>query len=229
MGFHSLVFLYLIPFLVFGAILVFSGLALPAGPRRCYVAILAAIGGLLWLQGDVLIWGYGSLDGSFIDWQREAWKGYVDSSIWLAVLVAAVSWRRHLVPRVRSGVLLLLAIQLGSLLFMNPWAALVLSVKVYPFVVKELLPYQRVPIHVNDQFIGEWVLAERALGSRSIEVPANFFQEEEVVVGFKFPDAAPPLWKQLKCGLTATDLISRKGFDNEQIKPVTVEPPFQIG
>jgi hypothetical protein len=228
-GFHSLVFLYLIPFLVFGAILVFSGLALPAGPRRCYVAILAAIGGLLWLQGDVLIWGYGSLDGSFIDWQREAWKGYVDSSIWLAVLVAAVSWRRHLVPRVRSGVLLLLAIQLGSLLFMNPWAALVLSVKVYPFVVKELLPYQRVPIHVNDQFIGEWVLAERALGSRSIEVPANFFQEEEVVVGFKFPDAPPPFWKQLKCGLTATDLISRKGFDNEQIKPVTVEPPFQIG
>ena len=69
---------------------------------------------------------------------------------------------------------------------------MVLSVKVYPFVVKELLPYQRVLIHLNDQFIGEWVLAERALGSRSIEVPANFFQEEEDVVGFKFPDAATP-------------------------------------
>ena len=137
-GFHSLVFLYLIPFLVSAAILVFSGLALPAGPRRCYVAILAAIGGLLWLQGDVLLWSYGSLDGSFIDWQREAWKGYVDSSIWLAVLVAAVYWRRHLVPRVRSGVLLLLAIQLGSLLFMNPWAALVQ--KTVPSVVSLDLP-----------------------------------------------------------------------------------------
>ena len=68
----------------------------------------------------------------------------------------------------------------------------VLSVKVYPFVVKELLPFQRILIHLNDQFIGEWVLAERALGSRSIEVPANFFQEEEVVVGFKFPDATTP-------------------------------------
>ena len=103
-----------------GAILVFSGLALPAGPRRCYIVILAAIAGLLWLQGDVLPWGYGSLDGSFIDWQPEAWKGYVDSSIWLAVLVAAVCWRRHLVPRLRSGVLLLLAVQLGSLLFYEP-------------------------------------------------------------------------------------------------------------
>ena len=42
-------------------------------------------------------------------------------------------------------------------------------------------------------------------------------------------EALSPFWKQLKCGLTATDLISRKGFDNEQIKPVTVEPQFQIG
>lgn len=124
-GFYSLALLYLLPFLVVGAILVFSGLALPTGPRRCYVAILAAIGGLLWLQGDVLLWNYGSLDGSFIDWEREAWKGYVDSSIWLAVLVAAVYWRRHLVPRFRTGVLLLLAVQLGSLLFMKPWGALI--------------------------------------------------------------------------------------------------------
>ena len=90
------------------------------------------------MQGDVLLWGYGSLDGSFVDWRREAWKGYVDSSIWLAVLVAAVYWRRHLVPRVRSGVLLLLAIQLGSLLFMNPWAALVK--KSQPSMVKLDLP-----------------------------------------------------------------------------------------
>ena len=69
---------------------------------------------------------------------------------------------------------------------------MVLSVKVYPFVVKEILPRQRVLIHVNDQFIGEWVLTERALRSRSIEVPANFFRDREVVVGFKFPDAATP-------------------------------------
>ena len=67
-----------------------------------------------------------------------------------------------------------------------------LSVKAYPFVVKEILPRQRVLIHLNDQFIGEWVLTKGGLRSRSIEVPANFFQEEEVVVGFKFPDAATP-------------------------------------
>lgn len=121
-GFYSLVFHYLVPSVVSGIILVFSGLALPAGPRQWYIAVLGGIGGLLWLQGDLLLWGYGPLDGSFIDWPREAWKGYVDSSIWLVVLVAAVFWRRQLVPRVTQGVPLLLAIQLGSLFFMNPWA-----------------------------------------------------------------------------------------------------------
>ncbi len=121
--FYSLGFHYLVPSVVSWAILVLSGLALPAGPRRCYIAVLGGISGLLWLQGDLLLWGYGPLDGSFIDWPREAWKGYVDSSIWLVVLVAAVIWRRRLVPRIKQGVPLLLAIQLGSLLLMNPWAA----------------------------------------------------------------------------------------------------------
>lgn len=137
-GFYSLGFHFLVPSVVSGAILVLSGLALPAGPRRCYIAVLGGISGLLWLQGDLLLWGYGPLDGSFIDWQREAWKGYVDSSIWLAALVAAVWWRRQLVPRVTQGVFLLLAIHLGSLLFMNPWAAL--NKKAEPSMVKLDLP-----------------------------------------------------------------------------------------
>ena len=137
-GFHSLVFHYLVPSVVSGAILVLSGLALPAGPRLCYIAVLVGISGLLWLQGDLLLWGYGRLDGSFIDWPRESWKGYVDTSIWLAVLVAAVCWRRHLVPRATQGVLLLLAIQLGSLLFTNPWSAL--AEKTQPSMVKLDLP-----------------------------------------------------------------------------------------
>ena len=123
-AFHILLLLYFIPFLVSMAILIFLGLALPPGPRQSYVAVLAAIGGLLWLQSDVLVWNYGALDGTFIDWQREAWKGYVDTTIWVAVLAAAVRWRRRLLPMVKSGCLLLLAVQVGSLWFMDPRAAL---------------------------------------------------------------------------------------------------------
>ena len=119
-GFHTLVSLYAIPFLACMAIVAGLGLALPRGLRRFYVAVLAAIGVLLWLQGDVLLWDYGTLDGTFIDWQREAWKGYVDTPIWVAVIVAAVSWRRRLLPMVQSLCLILFAVQVGSLWFLEP-------------------------------------------------------------------------------------------------------------
>ena len=119
-GFHTLVSLYVIPFLACMAIVAGLGLALPRGLRQFYVAVLAGIGVLLWLQGDVLLWDYGTLDGTFIDWQREAWKGYVDTPIWVAVIVAAVCWRRRLLPMVQSLCLLLFAVQVGSLWFLEP-------------------------------------------------------------------------------------------------------------
>ena len=119
-GFHTLVSLYVFPFLACTVLLAGLGLALPRGPRQIYMALLAAIGVLLWLQSDVLLWNYGALDGSFIDWQREAWKGYVDTPIWVALLAAAVYWRQRLLPVVRPLCLLLFAIQVVSLWFLEP-------------------------------------------------------------------------------------------------------------
>ncbi len=119
-GFHTLVSLYVFPFLACTVLFAVLGLALPHGPRHIYMALLAAIGVLLWLQSDVLLWNYGALDGSFIDWQREAWKGYVDTPIWVALLAAAVYWRQRLLSVVRPLCLLLFAVQVGSLWFLEP-------------------------------------------------------------------------------------------------------------
>lgn len=119
-GFQTLVWLYVLPFLVCTSLVAGLGLALPRGSRQIYVVVLAAIGVLLWLQGDVLLWDYGVLDGTPIDWQREAWKGYVDTPIWVAAIVAAVYWRRRLLPLARSLCLFLLAVQVGSLWFLEP-------------------------------------------------------------------------------------------------------------
>ena len=119
-GFQTLVWLYVLPFLACTSLVAGLGLALPRGSRHIYVAVLAAIGVLLWLQGDVLLWDYGALDGTPIDWQREAWKGYVDTPIWVAVIVAAVYWRRRVLPLARSLCLFLLAVQVGSLWFLEP-------------------------------------------------------------------------------------------------------------
>lgn len=119
-GFQTLAWLYVLPFLACTLLLAGLGVVLPRGPRQCYAAVLAAVGVLLWLQGDVLLWDYGPLDGTFIDWQRESWKGYVDTPLWAAVIAAALYWRRRLLPRVRSLCLFLLAVQTGSLWFLEP-------------------------------------------------------------------------------------------------------------
>jgi len=119
-GFQTLAWLYALPFLAFTVLIAGLGVILPSGPRQFYAAVLAAIGVLLWLQGDVLLWDYGPLDGTFIDWQREAWKGYVDTPLWVAVILAAVYWRRRVLPMVRPLCLFLLAVQVGSLWFLGP-------------------------------------------------------------------------------------------------------------
>lgn len=60
------------------------------GFGRC-VAILAALGVLFWLQGNILVWDYGVLDGSRIDWLSGVWRGVLDLAIWIVVLFFAIS------------------------------------------------------------------------------------------------------------------------------------------
>ena len=68
----------------------------------------------------------------------------------------------------------------------------ILSVTMYPFIVPDRLPHQRVLVHINDKLIGEWMLTEKVKRTHSIAVPANHFQGNEVVIGFRFPNAAAP-------------------------------------
>ena len=56
--------------------------------RRC-LAVVAALGFLIWLQGHILVWDYGVLDGRDIDWSAGAWRGALDLAIWCVVLYVA--------------------------------------------------------------------------------------------------------------------------------------------
>jgi hypothetical protein len=67
-----------------------------------------------------------------------------------------------------------------------------LSATLFPFIVQDKLPSQRVLVRINDTPVGEWLLNERTLQTHSISVPATRFKENEVVIGFEFPDAASP-------------------------------------
>ena len=55
-----------------------------------YQAMLNALAILLWLQGSILVWDYGALDGRAIEWMSGAWRGVVDLAIWIVLLSVAI-------------------------------------------------------------------------------------------------------------------------------------------
>ncbi len=56
-----------------------------------YKAILSAVAVLVWLQGNILLWDYGSLDGRNIDWMSADWRGVLDLSIWIIILALSIT------------------------------------------------------------------------------------------------------------------------------------------
>lgn len=80
---------------IWWACLALAGLPLPAmflrGHRRtAWIAFLAALCVLLWLQGNILVWDYGVLDGRSIDWLDGLWRGVLDGAIWIGLILVAL-------------------------------------------------------------------------------------------------------------------------------------------
>jgi len=84
------------------ATIALPALAMTEHGRDRYEAILCALAILFWTQGNILVWNYGALDGSSIDWMAGAWRGALDISIWAAVLLLAIYAYR----RVAKGLLI---------------------------------------------------------------------------------------------------------------------------
>lgn len=71
------------------------------GTERLLVMVLA-VAFLFWIQGHLVVWDYGVLDGRPIDWRGQWQRGLVDLGLWVGMLGAAF-W---LAPRLRPGVAL---------------------------------------------------------------------------------------------------------------------------
>ena len=54
------------------------------------VSLLFTISFLLWVQGSILVWDYGPLDGRIIKWEDLRYYGYIDSILWLGCLFFAL-------------------------------------------------------------------------------------------------------------------------------------------
>jgi hypothetical protein len=99
--------------LAFFSILVgLVGLLLPARVYRVYVAVLAMLGLLVWVQGNFLLWDYGPMDGRLIDWSQDAWRGWVDLAVWLIALGLACRLKLESRKLLLYGAVVVFALQL---------------------------------------------------------------------------------------------------------------------
>jgi len=51
---------------------------------------LAVISILIWLQGNIISWDYGILNGRNIDWGQDLWRGWLDISIWIIAILTSI-------------------------------------------------------------------------------------------------------------------------------------------
>jgi len=92
--------------------------------KKVAVFILAGTA-LLWVQGNILVWKYGVLDGKDIHWSEHTYKGIVDGVTWLVVLIAAFFASSFVYRHARRIVVVLFLAQvlsIGVLFFQNPEA-----------------------------------------------------------------------------------------------------------
>lgn len=108
---------FLFPALSLLVLLSLIGLLLSARAHRLYVSIIFVLGVLVWLQGNFLVWKYGLLNGQAFDWSRNAWRGWVDGTLWVGLLIVACLFFRkvHKISTVAS--IALTGVVLVSLLF----------------------------------------------------------------------------------------------------------------
>jgi hypothetical protein len=79
------------------------------------VSVFFTLSFLLWLQGNILLWDYGLLDGSDIDWDEKSVYGFIECTLWTLFLLFALLKPSAIYKIVRKGSMIFILIQLVSL------------------------------------------------------------------------------------------------------------------
>ena len=112
----TMLFYLLVPAGILLILLTTFGMALPDNLFRTYISLLFMLGILVWFQGNILVWKYGVLDGKSIDWSQDAWRGWVDGSVWVGLMILAFL-SHDKICRIASVVsIVLLSLQCGYVL-----------------------------------------------------------------------------------------------------------------
>jgi hypothetical protein len=75
-------------------------------------AVFAVLSILIWFQGNGLLWDYGILNGQGIIWNDLAWRGWIDSPLWIAALLVTVTYHAKIGPLIIKGAVFVFVLQL---------------------------------------------------------------------------------------------------------------------
>lgn len=87
--------------------------------RKRLAVMLCAIGLLLWVQGNFLVWRYGLLNGQAIDWSQYSWRGWIDGPLWVAAILVSLYRARRLFKAAVLVSAALIAVQSVSLVVLT--------------------------------------------------------------------------------------------------------------
>jgi len=92
---YSSSFVQICPFLIGSSLLcILLSTALLASMKSSIhqkaLSLIFTVSLLLWLQGNVLVWNYGPLNGTQIDWSANRAYGFIDGAIWILLLASGL-------------------------------------------------------------------------------------------------------------------------------------------
>ena len=96
---------------------------IPRQARRKTCAMLLALALLLWLQGNVLVWDYGALNGEQIAWDKYLLNGLAEAAIWIICSVFAWIYSENLFAiSLKLGLMFIITelLSLGAMAVHNP-------------------------------------------------------------------------------------------------------------
>jgi hypothetical protein len=79
------------------------------------VVLVFAWGLLLWIQGHILVWDYGLLDGREIIWSAYFLNGIIDSAVWVVILGVALCKAPSFYKSIAVASVFLIVVQAGGL------------------------------------------------------------------------------------------------------------------
>lgn len=108
---------YAVPGLILLLMLLGIGMAFSKRQLSVYVALIFCLGILVWLQGNILVWDYGVFGKGNVDWTKDAWRGWVDGSLWLILLTLACIFHKRIFRAATLTCTVLILLQMIMLVY----------------------------------------------------------------------------------------------------------------